>query len=371
MKQILMLIFVFSAVSGFVVADQPAQDQLSTASEALADFKADRPDFSSDNKNFAGAIDQELSRLRRQYGHKTVNLEDAVVQGIAPKLSKFVTKAVALVAGRAGINKPGVHLLLGDTSLQYNAAAQRSTHTKTTIKETYKVYYRPDGSEVRRELVNQEKEVEKNAINDIVIGVELVRLFIWRSDRVALLAAIIGHEVGHIVFEHQEEAVGHEHEADLFAAKLLRNGKDLITALDMISLAAHTFNSLKEVMIDKRRMFDVIRATVNRVIIDVPDLDELGCASSHAYVATAVYNALRQADEKVVRTGSAEDAYFEVYQALKRACTVPSQVFGVSKEKIAAMCLEMERKASYLNTFKNTHPVPMDRNAFIAAVSAH
>lgn len=371
MKQKFFLILVVCVIPGFAMADQPSPDQLTATSEALADFKADRPDFSSDNKKFADAIDYELQTLRRIYKHTTVNLEDAAVRKIAPKVTTFVVKAVELVVERAGIAMPGVRLLLADNNLQYNAAAQHSTQTKTTIKQTYKVYYNPEnGREIRRELVNQEKEIEKNAINDIVIGAELVRLFIWRSDRVALLGAIIGHEVGHIVFEHSEETVGHEHEADLFAAKLLKNGTDLITALDMLSLAAHSYNSLKDIITDKRRLFDSIRATVNRVVMDVPDLGELGTATSHAYVATAIFNALRQADQKAMRGGNLEDSCFEIYQAMKRACTVPSVVFGVPKEEIAALCLEMERKASYLHTFKNTHPTPMDRNAFIAAVSA-
>ena len=183
------------------------------------------------------------------------------------------------------------------------------------------------------------------------------------------MAAILGHEVGHIVFEHQDEAVVNEHEADLFAAKLLKKKTDLIVALDMLSLAAHVYNSLKSIVTDKKLVYDLVRAAVNRVVMDVPDLGELGTATSHAYVATAVFNALEKADKKIIVSGNWEDAVFEVYRAVKRACTVPSAVFGVPSEEIQALCLEMERKATYLQSFKLTHPTPFNRRALIEAIS--
>jgi hypothetical protein len=40
----------------------------SSVSEELVNFKADRPDFSSDNKAFAAVVDKELESLRRRYG---------------------------------------------------------------------------------------------------------------------------------------------------------------------------------------------------------------------------------------------------------------------------------------------------------------
>lgn len=353
-----------------VCADQSDQepyvsDILSLAGNALADFKADRPDFTSDNKEFVAIYDREIELLRKSYGSISVDLEDEEVKALAPELANFICGAVGVVAKRAKIKKPGVKLQLQDSNLQYNAAARQGRQINILTKNTYLV----NQATGQKTLVNTETETDVDKISDIEVGAELVRLFVWRSDRPALMAAILGHEVGHIVFEHTDEAVVNEHEADLFAAKLLKKGTDLILALDMLSLAAHVYNSLKSIVADKKLVYDLVRAAVNRVVIDVPDLGELGTATSHAYVATAVFNALEKADKKNIVSGNWDDAVFEVYQAVKRACTVPSAVFGVSSEKIQALCLEMERKATYLQSFKLTHPTPFNRRALIEAIS--
>ena len=366
-RRISLLLIAMCLLDGaFSRAENEADESvLTTQSEALSEFKAERPDFVSDNQRKVALFDQELAQLRQRYRQETVDLEKEEVRTIAPHWATFVAGAVKLVAQKADIQTPGVLLRLADDQLQYNAAAHRASGTVTKTTTYYKVY--ADG---RKEFDREEKVVEKYAVSDIEVGAELVRLFIWRKAHEGLFAAILGHEVGHIVFEHNAEDPQNEHQADLFAAKLLRRGKDLITALDMLSLAAHSFNSLKDVVTDKHRVFDLIRAATNRLVQDVPDLGELGKASSHAYVATAVHNALRKAAAETIKSGDLEEAFFEVYQAVKRACTVPSAVFGMPKEKIAALCLEMERKASYLSSFKNTHPTPFNRNSFIAAVSA-
>ncbi len=350
-----------------VCADQEAyvSDVLSLADNTLDGFKADRPDFTSDNEKFVATYDREIELLRNRYEQTSVDLEDEEVKALAPELTDFICGAVGVVAKRAKIKKPGVKLKLEGGNSQYNAAARQGKQINILTKNTYLV----NQATGQKTLVNTETETDVDKISDIEVGAELVRLFVWRSDRPALMAAILGHEVGHIVFEHSDEAVVNEHEADLFAAKLLKKGTDLIVALDMLSLAAHVYNSLKSIVTDKKLLYNLVRAAVNRVVMDVPDLGELGTATSHAYVATAVFNALEKADKKIIVSGNWEDAVFEVYRAVKRACTVPSAVFGVPSEEIQALCLEMERKATYLQSFKLTHPTPFNRRALIEAIS--
>ncbi len=353
-----------------VCADESDQglfipEVLSLGVNALADFKADRPDFTSDNKEFVETVDREIEMLRSRYGRISIDLEDEDVKALAPELANFICGGVQKVAEHAKIKKPGIKLQLQDSNLQYNAAARQARQINILTKNTYLV----NQATGQKTLVNTETETDVDKISDIEVGAELVRLFVWRRDRPVLMAAILGHEVGHIVFEHQDEAVVNEHEADLFAAKLLKKKTDLIVALDMLSLAAHVYNSLKSIVTDKKLVYDLVRAAVNRVVMDVPDLGELGTATSHAYVATAVFNALEKADKKIIVSGNWEDAVFEVYRAVKRACTVPSAVFGVPSEEIQALCLEMERKATYLQSFKLTHPTPFNRRALIEAIS--
>lgn len=346
------------------VEQMPTTDMLTVSKEAFADLHIERPDFSTDNQDFVQVIDQEIVDLRKRFGHGQVDLHEQEVQAVAPKLSIFITGIIAEVARRARIDVPGASLLLADGSLQYNAAAQRATMTWTVTKSTYAVY--PDG---RKEKIGEEKNTEKSSVSDIVIGAELVRLFAWRKAYVGLLIAIVGHEVGHIVHEHSEEAQGNEHQADLFAANLLARGADLVVALDMLSLAAHTYNTLKDFVYKNERLYDLVKATVNRTMMDVPDLGELGNASTHAYAATVVYNALRKKSKSLIADGDFDTACFEVYEALKQSCNAPSAVFGMPKEEVERLCLEMERKASYLNAFKQTHPAPLNRKRFIEAVS--
>ena len=55
-----------------VCADESDQglfipEVLSLGVNALADFKADRPDFTSDNKEFVETVDREIEMLRSRY----------------------------------------------------------------------------------------------------------------------------------------------------------------------------------------------------------------------------------------------------------------------------------------------------------------
>lgn len=339
-------------------------------SSDLRTFKADRPDFSSDNQEFVAVIDKELLSLRSKFGKKEVNLRRESVRKIAPKLADFCIKAVELVAEKAGIDMPGVSLHLADDSGQFNAAARNGTQINTTVKKTFKVMINPrTGKEIRRQLVKEEHIVDKNKISNIVIGAELLRLCLWRQDNLPLLAAIIGHEAGHVVYAHTSENPHHEHEADIFAVRLLKDGTDLMTALDMVSLAAHTFNGLQEMIPNKKRLFDVVRAAVNRIVLDVPNLGELAVASSHAYVATVIKNALQKIDKKTLQGNNQLEITFEVYKSLKVACESPEAIFGgeKGKERIKALCAQLENTA-YLKSIKKTHPTPLDRNRVIAAV---
>lgn len=359
--------FLLSLVASVRTADveqMPTTDVLSIAKDAFADLKIERPDFSSDNQDFVSVIDQEILNLRKRFGSGQVDLDEQAVQAVAPKISIFITGIIKAVAMRAGIDVPGASLLLADGSMQYNAAAQRATATWTVTKSTYAVY--PDGRKIK---IGEQRDTEKSSVSNIVIGAELVRLFCWRKAYAGLLIAIVGHEVGHIVYEHAKEGQDNEYEADLFAARLLARGVDLVVALDMISLAAHTFNTLKDFVNKKDRVYDLVKAAVVRTIVDVPDLGELGNASSHAYAATVVYNALRKKSQGIIADGTFDDACFEVYEALKQACNAPSAVFGVSKEEVERLCLEMEQRSVYLNAFKQTHPAPLNRKRFIEAVS--
>lgn len=357
------LVAVFLVFNGL---SDSASDVIGVDTQSLADFKADRPDFSSDNSMRIGQLEKEIDLLNNRFPSEvSVDLESEEVRAVAPVLSTFIVGAIALVAERAKIKKPGVMLRLANDHLQYNAAAIRATGSLATVTNVYKVY--TDG---RKELDHQERSIEPLVVTSIEVGAALVRLFSWRQEHEGLFAAVLAHEIGHIVFEHNTQEVQNEYQADFFAAKLLKRGQDLITTLDMISLAAHAYNSLKDIVYDRKRLYQMVNVAVSKIIRDVEGLGELGKATSHAYVATAVFNAVRKADAKVLQSGEINEAYFELYQALRRACLVPTAVFGVPKEEIEALCLDMERKAEHLKGFKQTHPVPVDRKAFISAVAA-
>ncbi len=342
-------------------------DVLGASGDALTGFKADRPNFSSNNSKAVDIFDKELALLRA--GHfsdldKPIDLATDDARARAPQVCAFVVNIVRRAANLAKIKMPGVHLLMKDGSGQYNAAAQRTKQTITTTERLVEIDVRG-----RQKVVGEKVTTDKNVINDIVIGAELVRLFMWRKEYVSLFAAIIGHEIGHIVFEHDEEDPMNEHQADVFAARLLRHGKDLIVALDIISLAAHLHNALKSFGLDQRKVYDHIRAVVNRIIIDIPDLGELGTAESHSYVATAVHHALKKADREVIISGAVDEVRFEIYSAVKSVCNAPTSVFGVDAEEIQKMCAKMEQDADHLQGLKRTHPVPLNRRAIIAAVT--
>jgi hypothetical protein len=359
-------VMIESPVVGYesVPTDAPVSLTVSSAvREELANFKAERPAFDSDNSAFVDTVDKELKNLRHRYGDTVVDLESEEVRRLAPQISTFVVGGVDTVAKLARITKPGVKLTLVPGSVQYNAAAQGITETLTKTTRTYLVDERGN-----RTLVGEKVDVEQNKISDIVVGAQLVRLFVWRKDRVALFAAILGHEVGHIVFDHKTEAVSNEHEADLFAVKMLKKGTDLNTALDMLSLAANTSSTLERFVKDEAVRNDFVRAAVNRVVMDVADLSELGKAESHSYVATVIFNALQREKKRIsneISRSNLDEACFAIYEALKRACESPSGIFGVPSKQIQMLCAKMERDSRHMNT----HPVPSERRALIEAIS--
>lgn len=338
----------------------------------LDTFKADRPDFSSNNEAFVATVDKELNLLKDKFGTVDVDLKDSVAAQIAPTICALLVDGVAEIVRQAnlkgaGMTVPGVKLSFRVGSLQYNAAAEKVEQIVAKKTRTYL-----EDSRGNRKLVDEKVEVETNKISDIVVGAQLVRLFVWMRDGDALLIAILGHEIGHIIFDHSSEDVRNEHEADLFAAMLLKNGVDLIKALDVLALAAHTYNTLKDIVSNKQEVYDFIRAAVNRVVLDLVNLDELGNATSHSYVATVIHNAVRKEASRInkaVSSSNREEACYALYEALKRACNAPDAVFGVSAQQIKRLCAKMEKKSRYLEAFKQTHPTPFNRRVLIEAIS--
>jgi hypothetical protein len=348
-------------------SDLVAPSSLSvTAGDELLNFKADRMHFESDNTLFMQTIDDEIKLLKRNYTTESVDLNNTAVRQFAPTISQFIDGAVAKVAELAGIEKPAVRFFIADGALQYNAAAQQGARILTKKYQTFSVDQRTG----RKTLIKEDTTVERSKVSAITVGAQLFRLFAWRRAALPLLAAVIGHEVGHIVFEHGSEAVAHEHEADLFAARLLKNGTDLIVALDMLALATNLYHGLKSVGVYQASIHDHVIAVVNKVIVDVPDMGELGKATTHSYATTALFHALRKADQKVVRHGTGDEVNEEIYRAAKRACLTPSLVFGVPAEEIQELCEQTERSAQFLQSFKKTHPAPLDRRSLIEAIAA-
>ena len=124
----------------FLMADFGAENAASTiavtSSSDLDSFKADRPDFASDNLEFLNTIDREIAQLRSKFADPSVDLEDERVKTFAPKTASLLTSLVHTVADRAKIDRPGVSLLLARNNLQYNAAAQQASQTITTTPAT-------------------------------------------------------------------------------------------------------------------------------------------------------------------------------------------------------------------------------------------
>jgi hypothetical protein len=303
-------------------------------------------------------IESEIARIKSSKNELDLVCLDEY-QSSVPVLYKTVKEIVDKFVKTAKIKTPKLLLYVGSDNSAYNASANTSTITRTTT--TTKTYGRKVETVVDEKIENHYK---------LVLGEGLVKLLLWKNYGSKLLAAIIGHEIGHMCDNNVTPSKTAEYFADSKAVEFLgKNDSDkLIQAINMITLGSHMYNILTLnsdfLKLNLGDAHQVIRIIVNSMVNEIPDLGDLGTCSSHkkvGYVVSKVFqDALKYSlDPKI---GMTEKEFMNVYEKMHKACSNLAGYMGEDEER------EISQKYEFIENYTNqiynhiTHPTPLERS---------
>lgn len=308
------------------------------------------------------AIEREISTLKRlnNINSNEISLDDN--QSCSPTLYKTVKEIVEKFVIKAKIEMPKLVLYVGNDSSTYNASANTATIThKRTTRKTYKHQIETTISE----------RVEQK--HKLVLGEGLIKLLLWKNYGNKLLAAIIGHEIGHMCDANKQESKKCEFFADSKAVEFLgkADANNLTQAIDMITLASHMYNILTGnadlLRLNLGDAHQIIRIMVNSTVNQMPELGDLGVCSTHkkfGYVINKVFqDSLKYSlDPKI---GMTEKEFLLIYEKMNKACSNLSEYMGEEEER------EISQKYEFIENYTNqiynhiTHPTPLERSTNI------
>lgn len=307
-------------------------------------------------------IEREIATLKQltNINLNEISLDDN--QASSPTLYKIIKEIVENFVVKAKIEMPKLVLYIGNDSTTYNASANTATitHTKTT-KKTYK----------RQVETTVSEHVEQK--HKLVLGEGLIKLLLWKNYGNKLLAAIIGHEIGHMCDTNKQESKKCEFFADSKAVEFLgkTDANNLIQAIDMVTLASHMYNILTGnagfLKLNLGDVHQIIRIIVNSMANQMPELGDLGVCSTHkkfGYVVNKVFqDALKYSlDPKI---GMTEKEFLLIYEKMYKACSNLPEYMGEEEEQ------EISQKYEFIENYTNqiynhiTHPTPLERSTNI------
>lgn len=312
------------------------------------------------------AIEREITQLKqfKNTSHKAglneVSLDEYKSSG--PILYKTIKEIVEKFVSKTKTEMPKLVLYVGNDSITYNASANTSTitHTKTT-KKIYK-------HQVETSVENHVEQKHK-----LVLGEGLIKLLLWKNYGNKLLAAIIGHEIGHMCDTDKQESKKCEYFADSKAVEFLgkADAKNLTQAIDMLTLAGHMYNILTGnadlLRLNLGDAHQVIRIMVNSMVNQMPELGDLGVCSTHKKFGHVVNKIFQDAltyslDPKM---GMTEKEFFRIYEKMHKACSNLAEYMGEEEER------DMSQKYEFIENYTNqlynhiTHPTPLERSTNI------
>ncbi|KKQ11691.1 MAG: hypothetical protein WCS92_00855 [Candidatus Babeliales bacterium] len=313
------------------------------------------------NKSYQ-TIEREIAMLKQltPINSNEISLDDNKLNN--PTLYKIIKEMVEKFVLKAKIEMPKLVLYVGNDNATYNASANTATitHTKTSRK-TYKRQIETTVSET----------VEQK--HKLVLGEGLIKLLLWKNYGNKLLAAIIGHEMGHMCDTNKQESKKCEFFADSKAVEFLgkADANNLTQAIDMITLASHMYNILTGnadfLRLNLGDVHQIIKIIVNSMVNQMPELGDLGVCSTHkkfGYVVNKIFqDALKYSlDPKI---GMTEKEFLLIYEKMHKACSNLSEYMGEEEEQ------EISQKYEFIENYTNqiynhiTHPTPLERSTNI------
>ncbi len=307
-------------------------------------------------------IEREITTLKQTASIKfnEISLDDNKLN--SPTLYKIIKDIVEKFTLMAKIEIPKLSIYVGNDNTTYNASANTkiSTYTKTT---------RNFHNKRVETIVDQSTE----KLHKLVIGEGLIKLLLWKNYGNKLLAAIIGHEIGHMCDTNKQESKKCEFFADSKAVEFLgkTDANNLTQAIDMITLASHMYNILTGnadfLRLNLGDVHQIIRIIVNSMVNQMPELGDLGVCSTHkkfGYVVNKVFqDALKYSLNPKI--GMTEKEFLLIYEKMYKACSNLSEYMGEEEEQ------EISQKYEFIENYTNqiynhiTHPTPLERSTNI------
>lgn len=321
--------------------------------------------FKSNNLKQFTQIQQEIKKLKNVVKQKkeTLSLESSQAKKIAPVLYRQLSKRVQNLSVKANMQAPLLYLYVGSTTDTYNASAETEIITTTTI------YQHSDGSRSEKEDVKKKKK--------LIIGENLIKLFFWQIENLPLLEALMGHELGHLAYQHEHKKNDsktnqqHEHEADFFALKLTGQPKIVFKMLDFIEIAGQMYMFMKRKnnlsYFKHEDLHDLIRRIASAFLIDHHDCGALTSAESHTFVSRLINTTLQKTLRKFDyhRYDQCRNRILSaVYRSLEKACFSPNQVLNRKAKYIAHSDARKEQQKNAI-AGDITHPAPGIRRQYI------
>lgn len=307
-------------------------------------------------------IEREITTLKQTASieFNEISLDENKLN--SPTLYKIIKDIVEKFSLMAKIEMPKIALYIGDDNATYNASANTKTLTYTKTTRNFH-------NKRVETIVDQSTE----KLHKLVIGEGLIKLLLWKNYGNKLLAAIIGHEIGHMCDTNKQESKKCEFFADSKAVEFLgkTDANNLTQAIDMITLASHMYNILTGnadfLRLNLGDVHQIIRIIVNSIVNQMPELGDLGVCSTHkkfGYVVNKVFqDALKYSLNPQI--GMTEKEFLLIYEKMYKACSNLSEYMGEEEEQ------EISQKYEFIENYTNqiynhiTHPTPLERSTNI------
>lgn len=318
-------------------------------------------------------INQEFGKFERELNSLNPGIiADATLKSQAPQVYNVLYSMLEELTQKANIQMPSIAISTYNDEKFYNAEAQTQTaHLERTTTKT-----------VNGVVENVEKEQRLLTHHTLIVGSGTLRLFLLHPQGTDLLKAVIAHEVGHMFYNHDFQTIQAEKEADRKAVELLgsEHADDLVTAINMITLAGHLSGNLRVnaavFNLPTSKTEDLVIPLVNSVIQEHPKLGELGQSSSHSKFGYVVLKVLEDSLKTLAvlkQLTPAKDYMIHlintVFDKLLDSCVNQERLFG---DKCDFIDEKMARVEQYTNKIYSniTHPNPLDRMTYIESCVA-
>ena len=333
----------------------------------------DELSFEPKNIDYYTTISNELHALETRFGNQEaiVLTNNPQSQALTKNLYELLHSKTEKIAKSMGVDMKTISVCIkpitSDVNKAFNAHAQTLKTTKFEV--TQKI--RTDTGEVLETKTTK----ETSNLYRLTLNAETIRLFVWHEgdfdykEKEGLLDGTIAHELGHIFHKHIDSSIECEFEADTTGALNLNNPKNLMSAIDLISLSGHIFACLCAYQnyhsLNIEEIYSTVNIISNNIVNHEKDLGYLGLSPTHTQFSYKIQKAFKNAFERIKSNNHTDKKNIVsiIYDEIKDCCKTPLNAEG---EEAQEMFFETDYTLSLYS--KLTHPAPLIRRKHLATL---